>query len=113
MNKNTPDKKDNKDKLKALREERKEILSRNREILKKQNTEISSLKKEMKKGAYTIPELAQATGITSDKVLWYVSAMRKYGIAEEQDKINGYIKYLLVKNSDMDKEGDSEGGGND
>ena len=108
MSNGTPEKKDIRNRMKALREERKDILSRNRDILKNQTKEISLLKKEMKKGAYTIPALASATGLKNDKVLWYVYAMKKYGIVEEIGEVGGYFKYILAKSPDVNKEMESE-----
>ena len=57
--------KDDKEKLKALREERKEILDRNKERLKKQNQEITLIRKDLKKGPRTIPAIAAATGLAT------------------------------------------------
>lgn len=99
MNKDDPVVKANREKMKALREERKETLKRNRELLKKQSQEIVLIKKELKKAPHTVPELAEATGLESDKILWYISALRKYGEVEEGEEAAGYFKYLLVKSS--------------
>jgi len=96
--------KDDKEKLKALREERKDILLRNKELLKKQNQEINLIKKELKNGPMTVPELAAATGLAGDKVLWYVSAMKKYGEMAEGELSGGYFKYILIAKSTAKEE---------
>jgi predicted transcriptional regulator len=88
--------KDDKERLKALREERKDILERNKELLKKQNKEISLIKKELKNGPRTVPALAAATGLEGEKVLWYMMAMKKYGEIEEGELAEGYFNYILV-----------------
>ncbi len=96
MKQDNPAAKDNKEKLKALREERKDILERNKERLKKQNQEVNLIKKEMKSGPRTVPELAAATGLPGDRVLWYLMAMKKYGEIQEGDLAGGYFRYILV-----------------
>jgi len=88
--------KDDKERLKALREEHKDILERNKGLLKKQNQEINLIKKELKNGPRTVPELAAATGLTGEKALWYIMAMKKYGEAQEGDLTGNYFKYVLV-----------------
>lgn len=85
-----------KEKLKALREERKDILERNKKRLKTQNQEINLIKKELKTGPMTVPALSAATGLTGDKVLWYVMAMKKYGEIQEGELSDGYFNYILV-----------------
>jgi len=91
--------KDDKEKLKALREERKEILERNKERLKKQNQEVNLIKKELKNGSKTVPELASATGLPGEKVLWYVMALKKYNEIQEGELSGEYFKYILVAKS--------------
>lgn len=89
--------KDNKEKLKALRAERKELIAKNRELLKKQNDEKGLIQKGLKTGEKTIPELAKETGLKGDLILYYLSAMRKYGQVEEAGHAGAYFKYKLVE----------------
>jgi predicted transcriptional regulator len=91
--------KDDKEKLKALREERKALLDRNKEQLKKQNQEVNLVKQALKDGPLTVPELAAATGLASEKVLWYVSALKKYGEIAEGELTGAYFKYILLSKS--------------
>ncbi|MBN1626565.1 MAG: winged helix-turn-helix domain-containing protein [Deltaproteobacteria bacterium] len=88
--------KDDKAKIKALREERKDLLERNIERLKKQNQDVNLIKKELKNGPRTVPAISATTGLPSDKVLWYVMSMKKYGEVEEGDLVNGYFNYVLL-----------------
>jgi predicted transcriptional regulator len=88
---------DSKEKLKALREERSELISRNKEILKKQSSETGLIRKGLKEGNKTIPELAENTGLKSDLILYYVSAMKKFGEITEAGHAGGYFKYSLVE----------------
>jgi predicted transcriptional regulator len=58
---------------------------------RKQLTEV------MKAGAATVPELAQKAGLPADQVLWHLSGMRKYGLAQEAGQAGDYVKYELAK----------------
>jgi predicted transcriptional regulator len=88
---------DSKEKLKALREERSEIIERNKELLKKQNSETGLIKKGLKDGNKTIPELAKETGLKSELILYYVSTMKKFGEINEAGHADGYFRYSLVE----------------
>jgi predicted Rossmann fold nucleotide-binding protein DprA/Smf involved in DNA uptake len=41
----------------------------------------------------TVPELAEATGIDAEKVMFHVNALRKYGKVEDAGKRGGYLTY--------------------
>ena len=43
-----------------------------------------------------MPELAAATGMPADEVLWYMAALKKYGEVVEAEKCGGYFRYTLV-----------------
>ena len=101
-------KNDNKEKLKALREERSDIIARNKELLKKQNSETGLIKKGLKEGSKTIPELARETGLKSDRILYYVSAMKKFGEINEAGHAEGYFKYSLVEKKKKKKAASKE-----
>ncbi len=47
----------------------------------------------------TVPELARQTGLPSDRVLWHVAGMRKYGAAREAGPDGEYVKYELLEQS--------------
>jgi len=99
MKKDEPSAKEDKEKLKALREERKDLLDRNKERLKKQNQEVNLIKQALKDAPLTVPEIADATKLAADKVLWYVSALKKYGEINEGELTGAYFKYILVSKS--------------
>jgi hypothetical protein len=44
-----------------------------------------------------VPEISQATGIPSDRVLWYLATLKKYGGIIEGEKDSGYFRYVLVE----------------
>jgi predicted transcriptional regulator len=45
----------------------------------------------------TVLEVAEATGIPAAKVLWYLSALKKYGIVEEAGMCGDYPLYKKVE----------------
>ena len=104
MKKDEPSAKEDKEKLKALREERKDLLDRNKERLKKQNQDVNLIKQALKDGPLTVPEIAGATKLASDRVLWYVSALKKYGEIAEGELTGAYFKYILVPKSGAKEE---------
>jgi hypothetical protein len=99
MHKNEPIKSvdDYREELKSLREERKELIARNRELLKNQSYERGLIHKGLKSGEKTIPELAEETGLPGNIILYYLSAMRKYGLVKEAAHAGAYYKYRLIK----------------
>lgn len=107
MHKNEPIKSvdDYREKIKSLREERKELIARNRELLKNQSNERGLIHKGLKSGDKTIPELAEETGLASHIILYYLSAMRKYGLVEEAEHAGAYYKYRLIRS--IKKQGSS------
>lgn len=53
----------------------------------------------MKEGPKTVPEVAEILGEPVYEVMYWMMAMRKYGIIEETEEITdeGYYKYKLAK----------------
>jgi len=84
------------DDLKALRCARKERIVRVSDLVKEQKKSIKTIRKQLGNEACTVPELAMATGIAADMVLWYVAAMKKYGQIAEVEKVDGYYRYSLT-----------------
>jgi hypothetical protein len=88
---------DSKVKIKALREERSSLIERNKELLKKQNNDTGLIKKALKDGPKIIPELAKETGLKGDLILYYISAMKKYGEVTESGHSGAYFMYALIE----------------
>jgi len=59
------------------------------------NKRKAAIKKALKDGPMTVPELAQATELDPADVLWTITAMRKYGFAVEDGVDGDYPKYAL------------------
>ena len=51
----------------------------------------------LRKGSGTVPELARKTGRPAGQVLWHVTAMRKYGTAQEAGADGDYVKYEFIE----------------
>lgn len=83
--------------LSALRQEHQESIQRAQALLKKQQAVRKVLRQAMKGAAHTIPELAQATGLPADQVLWHVSTMKRYDLVVEtgMDENGEYYLYTL------------------
>lgn len=82
--------------LKMLREERKESIGRARKAIKEHNKVIKTIKEALVSQARTIPDLAAAVSMETDKVLVYVSTLKKYGEIGEGAKQGDYFTYELI-----------------
>jgi len=43
--------------------------------------------------ARTVPEIAADTGLSAQEVLWWVTALRKYGQIQDEGKRGDYVAY--------------------
>ena len=84
------------DVMKQLREERKDNIGQARDAMKEQNRIIKTLKESLAEGARTIPDLAESVGMENNKVLIYISSLKKYGIVGEAAKDGDYFTYELL-----------------
>lgn len=55
-------------------------------------------------GPKTVPEIVEATGFSPTDTLWYVIALKKYGVLGEREKDDGYFRYGLEAAPEPDKE---------
>jgi len=79
--------------LKQLRKQHPEAVERTQVLLKEQKHMQQQLCAFFREKPRTVPEAAQATGIPADKVLWFIAAMRKYGIVVEAGMCGDYPLY--------------------
>jgi hypothetical protein len=86
----------NKDALKQLREARKDAISRARESIKTQSALIKAILAQLEDGAKTAPQIAAAANLATDRVLLFISGLRKYGVLAEGPKDGDYYTYTLV-----------------
>jgi predicted transcriptional regulator len=89
-----------KEALKKLREERKTSIEKARQTIKDQNRVIKSIKELIKTEGKTVPEIAQASQISTSRALWYIMALKKYGLVAEGAKDGSYFKYQLAGQGD-------------
>jgi predicted transcriptional regulator len=82
--------------LKELREVRKTSIDKARKTIKDQNREIKSIKELIRTEGKTVPEIAQASQISTSRALWYIMALKKYGLVVEGAKDGNYFKYQLA-----------------
>ena len=83
----------------GLRHERAEQVKRVQAQLKAQMAARRLLYKALQAGPLGVPELAKATGMPANDVLWHMAAMKKYGNVLESgmDDSDDYYIYSLVK----------------
>ena len=65
------------------------------DYVKATNKRKAAVKKALKDGPKTVPEVSEATGFDPKDVLWTLTAMRKYGQAEEDGVDGDYPRYSL------------------
>lgn len=83
--------------LKALRGTRKAWIARAAARVKTQKKALKAIRERLAEGDATVPEIAEATGMPADSVLWYVAAMKKYGEIVEVRKNGGFFRYARVQ----------------
>ena len=98
-------KNEKKEAMKKLRSDRKEWITMASNRVKDQRKERKAIKKHLEKKSATVPEIAEATKILSDKVLWYLATLKKYGDIIEGEKDGSYFRYVLTENSIEEPDG--------
>jgi predicted transcriptional regulator len=83
--------------LKALRDLHQATVERTQALLKEQQAFRKKLRGVMAGEPKTIPEIAAAADMSSDKVLWHVMAMKKYDLVREVGKAGDYYQYTLAE----------------
>jgi predicted transcriptional regulator len=86
--------------LKKLRDARKTSIGKARKTIKDQNRVIKSIKGLIKTEGKTVPEIAHASQISTSRALWYIMALKKYGLVVEGAKDGDYFKYQLAAQGD-------------
>ncbi|MBF0112445.1 MAG: winged helix-turn-helix domain-containing protein [Desulfamplus sp.] len=87
--------KESKDSIKTLRKTFKQRVDRVADRVKEQKRVLKAIRSQLENLPCTVPEVAAATAIPTDMVLWYIAAMKKYGQIAEQEKDDGYYRYSL------------------
>ena len=81
------------ERLKRLREQHAETVKRTQALLKEQKRIQQEICKVIRENPKTVPEIAEATGMPSHEVLWYLASFKKYGLVVEDDMCGDYPLY--------------------
>lgn len=84
-----------KEALKQLRAARKDQIAAATSRMKTQRRAVQAIKASLEGAELTVPEMAAATGLPVDQVLWYVATLKKYGEILEGPKAGSYFRYRL------------------
>ena len=105
---------DTKATLKRLRTEREAQVKAAQAASKVVRTERKKISAEMESGPKSVPQIAAAVDMSTDRVLWHIAAMRKYGkLAEATEKDGDYFTYELVTEEKADDAAGDEAAGAD
>jgi predicted transcriptional regulator len=85
-----------KSKMLELKERRGPVSPALLESVRLNNAAKASIKKALADGPRTVPEIAEAAGLSTKTILWTVTAMRKYGSVVEDSTDGSYVRYALV-----------------
>ena len=84
-----------KEAMKTLRKVREHSIKRASVRLKEQNRIVKLIRGQLGGRSATVPEMAEATGIDSSEIMWYVATMKKFGEILEAEQDGSYFKYRL------------------
>lgn len=86
----------NREALKTLRERRPAETEAAQTRLKEQVKTVNAITAVLKNGPQTVPAVAEATGLPTETVFWYLMSMKKYGKVAEGDQDGDYFQYRLL-----------------
>lgn len=85
----------NREALKALRERRGAALEQAQARLKEQTKLFKDLTRLLQEEPRTVPALAEAMKMPTERVFWHLIALKKYGPVVEADQEGDYFRYRL------------------
>jgi predicted Rossmann fold nucleotide-binding protein DprA/Smf involved in DNA uptake len=83
--------------LKQLREAHHETVAQVQALLKEQKDIRRQICQVMRDTPKTVPDIAAASGLPADQVLWHIIAMKKYDRVIETGMCGEYYLYQRVK----------------
>lgn len=83
--------------LKQLREEHRETVAQVQALLKEQKDIRRQICQALRDEPKTVPEIAEASGLRAEQVLWHIIAMKKYNLVIETGMCGEYYLYQQVK----------------
>jgi hypothetical protein len=81
--------------LKVFRERMGGLTEAKRDAGKDQRETLKVITEALKAGPRTVPEIAGATQLPAQKVMWFVMAMKRYGTLAEAGRAGDYLRYGL------------------
>ncbi|WP_020586819.1 hypothetical protein [Desulfobacter curvatus] len=97
-----------KEAMKHLRAQRKESIARSAAMMKQQKKQVQAILGFLEAGDATIPEIALNVHMPTDKTLWYMATLKKYGQIVEGPKDGSFFKYKLNTGFGAQKENPSQ-----
>jgi len=79
--------------LKRLRGQHAETVERTQALLKEQKRIQKEICQVMRDTPKTVPEVAEAVGMPTQEVLWYIASFKKYGLLVEDGMCADYPLY--------------------
>jgi hypothetical protein len=83
--------------LKRLREQHQAAVEQTQALLKELLAIRKQIRQAMAGGPKTLPEVAQASGLPTDQLLWHITAMKKYDLVVEIGKFGENYQYQLAE----------------
>jgi predicted Rossmann fold nucleotide-binding protein DprA/Smf involved in DNA uptake len=83
--------------FKQLREEHHETVAQVQALLKEQKDIRRQIVQAMGNEPRTVPDIAEASGLPAEQVLWHIIAMKKYNLVIETGLSGEYYLYQQVK----------------
>jgi predicted transcriptional regulator len=83
--------------LKRLRDEHRDTVERVQVLLKEQKDIRRRICQAIRDAPKTVPEIAEASGLSADQVLWHITAMKKYDLVIETGMCGEYYLYQRAK----------------
>jgi len=83
--------------LKQLREEHRETVAQVQALFKEQKDIRRQICQVMRDEPKTVPEIAEASGLPAEQVLWHIIALKKYNLVIETGVCGEYYLYQQVK----------------
>lgn len=83
--------------LKKLRADHAETVTQTQELLKVQKHMQKAICQSIREKAKTVPEIAKEIDMPTHKVLWYLTAYKKYDLVIEEGMCGEYILYRKVQ----------------
>lgn len=83
--------------LRKLRDAHSVTVERTQALVRQQKQLHNAICKCIREEARTVPEIAAQVGKPSNEVLWYLVAMKKYGIVAETGMCGDYPMYKRIE----------------